>query len=142
EARITSLTGLGNGKSRVARVMAIEDGVRQPEREARCFACTKAWRLAGYEDVNEAERLGRGPARRWAGGWPLRRRGFKPVRGRSFPAYEGRIRQLPSRGRTAARNSSQDANSRASKPSHSSRSRSESRAPSSSSVMKIFDFLP
>jgi hypothetical protein len=27
EARITSLTGLGNGKSRVARAVAIEDGV-------------------------------------------------------------------------------------------------------------------
>jgi len=57
--------------------MAILDDVCRltaPKPEPRCFACPKAGRLAGYENVNDAERLCRDPAMHRVDTSPLRRR--------------------------------------------------------------------
>ena len=93
---------------------------------------------AGCEDLNERVGLCRDPAKRSVGAsWRPRDRCNNHLKcvavaartSKQFEAaysrhMERRERQLPSRGPPVSGNSSQDANSRTSKPSHSSRSRS------------------
>src|SRR5215472_18414391 len=57
-ARITPLTDLGQRQiARSAGKLRSKTAFDSTTHEARCFACTKMSRLAGHEDVNDAERL-------------------------------------------------------------------------------------